>query len=347
MIEMPPPWRVVALVAALVCGVVVVTNVVSEAQQVLGWTVAAAVVALLLAPVIRILDRALPRAVAIVLTFVVVGVLGAGVSFLYNVSVLDQVDQIEESAPGIASDIEERDDRIGEIAREIGLVDKVEELAARIGDGVGSRGDAIRSAAVSAPPYFVSMILTIFLLLFGPRLVHGALDQLAEDRRRWLEPVLSDTARRGQIYVWASLVQAAVVGFTVAGAAALLDVPAIGLVAIFAATAALVPYVGIVVGWLPVLVLGLGTASGVAVGIAALVAIGLQLAEWRWWRPLVDPRSVHVGPAVPVIVATLGFGIYGLGGAIYATILAVFALALLDQLSPGEADLPTPIDEPE
>lgn len=345
MFTMPPPWRVVVLVAGLICGVVVITNIVAEARQVLGWAIAASVVALVLAPAIAFLDRILPRAVAIVLTFVVVGALGAGVSALYNVSVIDEVDEIEISAPRIAQEIEDRTDRVGEVAREIGLVDKVEELVDRIGEGVGTRGDAIRSAAVSAPPYFVSMILTIFLLIFGPRIVNGALDQLPDHRRRWLAPALHETARRGQIYVWASFVQAVVSGLAVAAAGLLLDVPAVGLVAIFAGVAAFVPYLGIVVGWMPVLLLALGTAPGSAVALGVVAAIGLQLVEWWWWRPFVDPRSVHVGPAVPIIVATIGFGLYGLGGAMYATILAVFGLALLDELAPVDDDLPTPLDD--
>jgi predicted PurR-regulated permease PerM len=39
---------------------------------------------------------------------------------------------------------------------------------------------------------------------------------------------------------------------------------------------------------------------------------------------------VTVGPAPIVISMVVGFEIYGLGGALYSTALAVFAMALLD-----------------
>jgi predicted PurR-regulated permease PerM len=79
--------------------------------------------------------------------------------------------------------------------------------------------------------------------------------------------------------------------------------------------------------------------------LVALAALAAQFAEWRWWRPFVDTRSLHVGPAIPVVVAILGFGVYGIGGAVYGCVIAVWALALADGLSPDDEDLPTPVDE--
>jgi predicted PurR-regulated permease PerM len=342
---MPPAWRIVVLVAALVCGVVVVTNVFTASHQVIGWAVSASIIALLVTPVVARLDRHLPRLLAIVVTFVLVAACGIGVTWLYSNSVLDQVEQIQEDGPAVAADIEARDDRLGEIAREIHLVDQVDELVARLDERAGSGADVVRSAALSLPPYFVSMILTIFLLIYGPRMVHGAFAQMSPVRRRRLEPALGEAARRTQVYVWASILQSVVVAVVVAVVATTLDVPAVGLLAMFAGIAALLPYMGVALGWLPVLLLGLGTASEAAVIGAALAAVVMQFAEWRWWRPYVDSRSLHVGPAIPVVIAILGFAVYGVGGALYGCILAVLGLAIADQLSPGDEYLPTPVDD--
>lgn len=345
-LALPSPWRIALLVAALICGVILVRNVVAEAHQVIGWAIASAVTALLLAPVIRLLDRHLPRVVAIVLTFVFVIALSVTVVWAYNASVLDQVAQIRESAPAIAADIEARDDRIGEIARDVGLAEQVDELTERLEESTGTTSDAIRTAAMSAPPYFVSMILTIFLLLFGRRLVDGAMRQLPDRHRGRVEPALHEAGRRTQGYVWGSVAQAAVNGAAIWTAGTLLDVPAVTLVAFFGAVAALVPYLGVVVGWLPVLLLALGTSPLVAVIAAAAVAIALQAVEAVWWRPFVDGRTLHAGPAVIVVVAVLGYGVYGIGAAAVGCVLAILALAFLDQIRPGDDDLPTPFDDP-
>jgi hypothetical protein len=41
---------------------------------------------------------------------------------------------------------------------------------------------------------------------------------------------------------------------------------------------------------------------------------------------------VEVGLVVPWVVALVGYSVYGIGGAVYGTIYAVFGLAILDQL---------------
>lgn len=328
----------------MLCGVVVVTNVFTAAHQVIGWAVAASVIAVLLMPVVQWMDRHMPRPLAIVLTFVTVAALAGGVTWLYSSSLLDQVDQLQESGPQIAADIESRDDRLGAIAREIALGDQVEELTARLDERTGTGADAIRTAALSAPPYFVAMILTIFLLLFGPRIVQGGLDQLSAERRARLGPAVAAATTRTQLYVWASIAQGLVTGVAIWVVGSMLEVPAVGLLALFGGLVAMVPYFGIVIGWLPLLILGVGVAPGFEVLLAALVAASLQVAEAWWWRRRIDDRSMHVGPAVPIVVAILGFGVYGIGGALYGCVLAVLGLALADQLRPGEA-FPTPLDE--
>ena len=47
-------------------------------------------------------------------------------------------------------------------------------------------------------------------------------------------------------------------------------------------------------------------------------------------RPYVDPRTVRVGPTIPIVVGLLGFELYGVGGAVYGVALAVIGLAALD-----------------
>lgn len=340
----PVPWRIGLLVTVMICGVVVVSNVFTAAHQVIGWAVAASVIALLLVPVVGWMDRHMPRPLAIMLTFVAVVALAIGVTWLYSSSVLDQVNELHKSGPQIAAGIEGRGDRLGTVAREISLSNQVEVLTSRLDERTGSRGDALRSAAFSAPPYFVAMILTIFLLLFGRRMVQGGLDQLSPARRDRLRPAVADATRCAQAYVWASIAQGVASGAAIWVVGSMLDVPAVGLLALFGALVAMVPYIGIVLGWLPLLLLGVGVAPGFEVFLAALVSASLQLVEALWWRRKIDERSLHVGPAVPVVVAVLGFGVYGIGGALYSCVLAVVGLALADQLRPGAA-LPTPLDE--
>ena len=58
----------------------------------------------------------------------------------------------------------------------------------------------------------------------------------------------------------------------------------------------------------------------------------LQLLEALVVRKRVDRASVHVGPALPAIVALLGYEIYGIGGALYGAAGLVFLIAWLDAI---------------
>ncbi len=340
-----PFWRIVLLVAAGICAVIVFRNVFVAAHRIIGWAVAAGIVALLLAPIVAALDRRLPRGVAIAVTIVAIASAAGGLAWLYTSSLSAEIESLRESGPAIAADIEERTDRIGQIARDVSLAEQVTELTDRLEETSGS-GSQLRTAALSAPAYFVSMILTVFLLIFGPRIVSGGLDQLPERHQDRTRRALLGAARETQVYAWCSIAQGVVVGIAVWAAGVLLDLPGVGLLALFAAVVAMLPYLGVTVAWLPTLVLALGTAPAVQVVALACVAGILQILEAVWWRRTVDRRSIHVGPAIPLVVAVLGYAVYGVGGALYGCVLAVLGLAVLDQLAPGDAELPTPVDEP-
>ena len=80
----------------------------------------------------------------------------------------------------------------------------------------------------------------------------------------------------------------------------------------------------------------------------------LQIANTLFTRRFVVPRSLSVGPAVIVISVIVGFEIYGIGGAIYAAILAIFGTAILDAAglagaarALAAAAMVTPMVEPE
>ena len=139
--------------------------------------------------------------------------------------------------------------------------------------------------------------------------------------------------------------------------ASYLDAPSPGLFALAAAAASVIPYVGILVGWLPIVIVGFGVASLWEVIVVAVLAFGMQYLEATRWRPFVDSRSLYVGPAALVIAGALGYAIYGVGGLVVLIVVTVFALAVADQVATDDdgstpatdADaldpIPTPIDE--
>jgi hypothetical protein len=55
-------------------------------------------------------------------------------------------------------------------------------------------------------------------------------------------------------------------------------------------------------------------------------------------QPRLDRRTLHVGPAVSLLVAMVAFELYGIGVALYGLAAVVFVMAVLDELATTDAD---------
>jgi predicted PurR-regulated permease PerM len=336
----------VLLVTALL-GALVLSNVFVAAHRVIGWGVASALVAVLLKPPIAWVSRFVPKVVALLLT----GLALAGVAGVLVYAVFDdlqsQTQVLQREGPAAAARLEERTDRIGEAARDLRLTERAEDAFEALEVRFGVSTEVIASAAGTVPSYFVCFILTIFFVLYGTPIVEGAIDQIRDGRRRArVEEVVVEAIRKARTYIWASLLQGTVVGGLTFALADHLDLPAATVLALVAAVAATVPYIGIVVGVVPTVMLVAGLESPAAGGALITVAVAAQGVEALVVRRIVDRRSLHVGPAIPVIVGSIGLEVYGIGGALYGAALAVVALATADAAA-TEADepLPTPNED--
>jgi predicted PurR-regulated permease PerM len=66
--------------------------------------------------------------------------------------------------------------------------------------------------------------------------------------------------------------------------------------------------------------------------VTVVVVLACQLGDSFWLRRRIARRSVPIGLLVPWVVALLGYEMYGVGGVAYGLALAVFFLAVLDEL---------------
>jgi hypothetical protein len=63
-----------------------------------------------------------------------------------------------------------------------------------------------------------------------------------------------------------------------------------------------------------------------------VVVLACQLGDSFWLRRRISLHSVHIGLFVPWVVALVAYEVYGVGGVAYGLALAVFLLAVLDEL---------------
>ena len=336
--------RSIAVATVVVVGVLVVAWVLGRATRVLGWVTAAAVLAALLFPVVEALARRIPRALALVTVLLSVAGVTALVVWASVGDLQHGLRRLRAVAPRTAAGLERRRSWIGDAARQFGLQRRVkdilDEIPARLAGG--SPGAAVRAAASRGIAVLITIVLTIFLISHGPRLLRGLLRQLPEARRPFLSAALFHGYRRAWGYLVAMVGKAIVIGFVTWAVAGLLDLPAPSVLGVVVGAASLVPRFGVVLGGLPLVLLAAGMGGAPRVVSAVLAVVALQVADALVTARLIEPRTVRVGPAVSLGVLLLATNLYGVGGAVVGLVLATVVVALLEQLLP---DLPSETDD--
>ena len=223
------------------------------------------------------------------------------------------------------------------------VADRVQDFVDELDERV--RQDAVSQAAETAPTYVVTGILMLFLLAYGRRYFEGFVAQFPKERQADLRLVgQSGGAARSPVPLVA-LGQSILYGLLVGWLCWMFDLPAAISLGVAVAVCTPLPLIGVLVGGVPALLLAFGL-EGWRTGAAVLAwLLVLQAIEAAAVRPYVDARTVRVGPTIPIVVALLGFELYGVGGAIYGIALAVIALAALDAVGRLRGDDPV-IEEP-
>src|SRR6185437_4327322 len=154
--------------------------------------------------------RFMPRALAVILTaLVILGAIGfVGYKIVNDVS--DAMSSLQQAAPQRAAELEKN----SEFFREIKLKERVTNLVDAIPQRLagGSAPQAIESAATQSIAFLAGLILTIFFVLYGTRLIDGGLRLIEDDAvRARTEYVIRDGSRRAlffaRVKLWAAFVE--------------------------------------------------------------------------------------------------------------------------------------------
>ena len=326
-------WTGALTIVGTIVGLIVLQRMFVAAHRPLSWAAAAVVAAVLLDPVVDRLAVWLRRGPAVLLTFLAVGAVGFGTTYLVFDEVQHAVDRLQAVAPDAALVVEEREDRLGELARDFSLGERVTDFVAALDDRVTGSDDLLRSTAGTAPTYLVGAILTIFLMTYGPRIARSALDQDPDEARRArVANIVGPAVSRARGAIVQTTGASVLFGLAIAGVASLLSLPAPSAIGFVAGVFSLLPHVGLVVGTVPLLLLTVGFRSGTAAIVLTGAVLALQAADSAFLRPFIARRTVAVGLLVPWVVALLGYSIYGIGGAAYGLAYAVTGVAFLDRL---------------
>lgn len=327
--------RSVALFVAVFGLTLLLVRMASAASRVLGWMLVAAAVAGLLHPLVRRLEaRGWPRGRA-VLVIAIGGLLAVG---LTTYRVVDDVarasERLRRAAPEAAAELE-RSERFGEVATTVKARERTEsfmrDLPARLRGGTPA--EALRAAATRGVAFLTTSVLTLFLLLHGPKLAEAGLRQIGDAARRdRVARVGAAAYRRAFGYASGSIAMALLAAWVAYAAAVAADVPGAAALALWVGLWDLVPIIGAFAGALPIVALA-AIDDPVRGVVLAVVFLAYQLFEDFGMQPRLERRTMRLGPFLTVAAGFAGLEVRGLPGALIAVLAVATVAAALDELT--------------
>jgi predicted PurR-regulated permease PerM len=333
-----PRWIQLVL---LPLAILAVWELARAAGSLLEIVIAACVIALILNPVARQIQRLMPRWVAIVLAYVVVLLIFAGVGALLSAPVTNQLSHFSQNFPHFVNranhDLVNLQNWLHDRGIKVHIVQQghsaLQTIQKRVLKSSGSILSVSRDVLGHLVTFSVDLVLTFVLSVYF--LVYAR--QIGGLARRWMPP--GDGTPEDD---YPLLIQHAVSGYVrgqllfslVMGTSAAICMELLGLLGIFPdgshyavffglfyGLMELIPYIGPILGPIPPIIVALATDPVSALWVL-LVFIALQQLEGHVVAPQVFRISLRINPILVILSLLLGYQIWGIVGALLALPLA-------------------------
>ena len=299
--------------------------------------IVASLVALILAPVVRLLERRMPRGLAILLVYIAGFALLAGVGFLLVSPVSTQISRFEQNVPQIIHGANRDLANVQNWLNQNGINVHIEQqgqtalqtlqrtLLKRSSAIVSFSRDLLSSIVTIGFDLVLVLVLSVYLLLYGKQI--GELVRKimppgdgtpGDDYPRLVQQAVSGYVR-GQLLFSLVMGASAAVALTIFGIAGIFpdgERYAVFLGA-FYGLMEFIPYIGPIIGPVPAVLLALFTNPISAVWLIILF-VALQQLEGHVVAPQVFRISLRINPILIILALLIGYQLYGVAGALVA-----------------------------
>jgi len=349
--EVDLDWHSVAWGMAAFVALVAVTGLVRSAPRATTVLAIGALLGLGLDPVVTKVERGLGgrRALAVAVVMVGLGAAAALILALLAPRAVDQARALTGDVDHVVAQINKLP-VVGKDLQRAGTANTVkqwiEDLPTRLQGNDTPIGEAALRLADGLLVAGFTILVTVALLLDGPRLVRATCRVVPERRRE-------EAVRIGRLayatvgrYIAGSLLVAVVAGVATLVAGLVLHVPLAPLIAVWVSIFDLVPQIGGAAGGIPFVLLGLTRGAGTAVACAIFFILYLQF-ENNLLSPLVVGRAVKLSPPATMTAALVGVSAGGVVGALLAVpVVAAAKVVYLELRPPSDPTPEAPSEAP-
>jgi predicted PurR-regulated permease PerM len=341
-----PPERVVTFrpktvlsVAAILVGLAIVLWILWVSRRVMIWVLISLFLAMALDPAVNALQRRgiRRRGTAVTIVFVLAVVLIAGLGALIVPTIVAQVNDLVNAAPGYVHDLTKGRGPLGFLETKYHVVERVQEAvngngASKLAGGASAALDVARSVITFVVSVVTITFLTVFMLLEGPAWIERGLALMSETSQTRWRAVGRDIHRTVGGYVTGNLLISLIAGTATTIVLLALGVPFALALGLLVAILDLIPLAGATLAAVIVTLVALTQSVSDAIIVAVFFVVYQQL-ENHLLQPVVYGRTVQLSPLAILISVLVGAEVAGIVGALSAIPVAgTIQILLVDWL---------------
>ena len=344
------PWRTIWATIASVVLTLAAIAVVQSISRVLIWIVIAGFFAIVLSPPVDFLEQRVKvrRSVATVLVFLtVLGAVG-GLMYAFITPIVDQSQQFADNFPRYVEEAKAGRGPLGGLVKRFDLDQRIEEHREDFENALNELGrnsvDIVRGVGNVVAATLTIFVLTILMLLSGPRMLRSGLGALSPPTAERVRHVAADCCKAVTGYVAGNLLISVIAGTATFAFLFVAGVPFRTVLALWVAFADLIPLVGATLGAIPAVIVAFlnSTTMGIATVIFFVV---YQQFENHVLQVTIMSRTVDLNPLVVLIAVLVGVELTGILGALLAIpvagIIQVLGRDIYDEKRGALKDEPT------
>jgi predicted PurR-regulated permease PerM len=262
----------------------------------------------------------------VVLVYVVVVLVIAGLGALIVPTLVQQVNDLVDAAPGYVDDLTAGRGPLGFLETKYHVVERVTEAvqgngSGRLAGGASAALDVARSVVTFVVAVVTITFMTFFMLLEGPAWLERLLGLLPEPSRARWAAVGRDIYRTVGGYVTGNLLISLIAGVATTVVLLALGMPFALALGLLVAILDLIPLAGATLA--AVIVTLVAFTESVTTAIVVLVFFVIyQQVENHLLQPLVYGRTVQLSPLAILIAVLVGAEVAGVVGALCAIPIA-------------------------
>jgi predicted PurR-regulated permease PerM len=278
-------------------------------------------------PVIGLLHRFMPRALAMVLVYVVATILLGAIAYLTIKTLIPQLNSLAQSVQtfvtpgsnGQESPLDQTLKSLGITQSQINsatkqLQSQLSTIAADLANGTEQFVGGLISAGFNI---LITVVVSIYLLVDGYRFGNWLIGSSPLSQRGWVSSVLAILQRVVGGYIRGQIIMSSCMGVLQFVGMAILGVPYAPLIGVLAFILEFIPTIGTIVTGFVAVVIALTVSWQLAL-ITLIYTIIVDCIEGYVLSPRIMGRAVEIRPVVSLLAMIAGSEVFGIWGAILA-----------------------------